>query len=280
MSDLTTSATSGRTHFLVVVVARLVEHGGSMMIRVAAAALFVVATAGSARAQAPGDVQLAPPGEVQPAPMAPPPLYVVQPPPRESVMANRWAVGLSIGHLSLSPQGSTDPSAKTDFGVGELSLRFRATLHLELELALGGGQQQNPDGTPGDLEAHTGMLAARYRFCAECPWNWWLMAGLGAASIVQHGATDQEVSDAQRPLAAVGIGIERRFRHFALNAELSAISLGAPKNADTIQPVLPPPAPSSSTSTQVPTMPPPPSPSGMTDKLSGGQLTIGASFYF
>jgi hypothetical protein len=192
-------------------------------------------------------------------------------------MANRWAVGLSIGHMSLAPKDT--PDNKTEFGVGELSLRFRATLHLELELAVGGGRQTLSDGTQGDLEAHTGMLAARWRFAPEHRWNWWLMAGLGGMSVVQHDATNQQVNDGQRPMAEFGVGIERRFHHFALQAELRGIGVGPQNNSSATPTMATPPGPSTSTSpASIST--PPTMMSTPDDHLSGGQLTIGASYYF
>src|ERR1041385_1765481 len=98
---------------------------GRMGFRLVTVSLFVAATA---YAQAPGEV----------APTAPPPTTDTScgggGDVHESVMANRWAVGLSIGSLGISPKDQ--PDNKTEFGVGSLSFRYRATLHLEIELAL------------------------------------------------------------------------------------------------------------------------------------------------
>jgi hypothetical protein len=255
-----------------------------MLLRFVAAGFVVVATAATAYAQAPGDqvpVEQAPvdysqpimaPGYVQPQPV------MVAPPVRASVMDNRWAVGLSVGQLTLAPKDS--PDQKTDFGVGQLSLRFRATLHLELELALGGGREQLKDGTQGDLETKTAMVALRYRFSAERPWNWWLMGGLGGMQAAPHGSDDQTFKDSERPLGALGIGLERRWTNFALHAELAAVAVGPQKNQD--QPVvygtgMGGVAPGTTTT--------PPQPQGgstmtTSDNYSGGQFTIGASYYF
>lgn len=241
-----------------------------MSLRVAAAVGFVVAaTAATAHAQAPGEVEPNAPGMT--------PVIVAAPPAHESVMANRWAIGLAIGHLGITPKNATDNSQQTDFGIGELSLRYRATLHLELELAVGGGQQQMKDGTQGDLEAKTGAIALRYRFCPEGEWNWWLMGGFGGLQVAQHGSTDQQFQDSERPLGELGIGVERRFHRFALHAELRAIDVGPPKNQTMpVTGTIAPPAPSQTT------QPPAPQQPSMTDSdhLSGGQLTIGASYYF
>ena len=236
-----------------------------MMLRAATVAILVVAaTAATARAQAPGEM----PAEAGPGMYAP----VAAAPRPESVMDNRWAVGLSVGQLTLAPKDT--PDDKTQFGVGELSLRVRATPHLELELAVGGGQQQLSDGTQGDLEAHVAALGLRYRFAIEQHWNWWLMGGLGGVSVVQHGATDQQVQDANRPLGELGIGVEHRWHYFAIQAELRAVSVGPMK--DQTQPVMGTASPPSTTTTT----PQPPVMSTTADHLSGGQLTIGASYYF
>ena len=254
-----------------------------MLPRVVAAGFVVVATAATAYAQAPGDYQGQPSYDSQPTyesqPIMPPgyvspqPIVVAQP-PRPSVMDNRWAIGLAFGHMTLAPKDS--PDQKSDFGVGQLSLRFRATLHLELELALGGGREQLQDGTQGDLETKTGMLALRYRFAVEHPWNWWIMGGLGGIQAAPHGSDDQTFKDSERPMGQLGIGLERRWTNFALHAELAGISVGPPK-ANT-QPVYGTGTGAPSTTTQ------PPAPTGTmmttSDQLSGGQLTIGASYYF
>jgi opacity protein-like surface antigen len=216
------------------------------------ASLFAAHTA---FAQAPGE-QPANFAPVQPVLVAPPP-----PPPM------RWSVGLSIGGLGLAPESM--PDNKTNFSIGELSLQYRPTYHLELQLQLGGGREQLPDNKgQGDLEASTVALSLRYRFRPAQAWNWWLSAGVGAITVASHEATDQEKKDASRGMFQLGIGLERRWTHFALNAELRAVGVGQKDpSQDMATPVAnttntPPPA----------TMP--------DDKVSGGQFTIGANYYF
>ena len=232
------------------------------MLRLVVASLFVTATA---FAQAPGEVE-----PVAPAP-APAPVVYCGGDVHESVMANRWAVGLSVGSLGLAPKDQ--PNDKTQFGVGELSVRFRATLHLELELAVGGGRQQLQNGQQGDLQVNTGMLDLRYRFAPESKWNWWLMAGLGSLSVTQHDSTQDQQKAAEKPLGALGIGIERRFHHFAIDAELRAIGTGE-KHQD------PQAQPATGAAMMTTTQPPPPAMTQPAQKLSGGVFTIGASYYF
>jgi len=226
---------------------------------------LLVATA--AHAQAPGEMA---PGQAPAVAPAPQPVVVV-PAARESVMANRWAVGLSFGALGVAPEENQDD--KTNFRVGEISLRYRATRHLELELAFGGGRQVLEDDSEGSLEASTGLLAARWRFMPEHKWNWFLMAGIGGTSIADHEASSEERDAQNRGMFALGAGVERRFRHFALQAELRAIGMGPRDSADA-EPAV------DVMSGTAPAATPPPAPTSASDKLSGGTFTIGASYYF
>src|SRR6476619_6294526 len=97
-----------------------------------------------AHAQAPGEVQpvVIAPVVAQPVVVAP---VVIQPgapgvapapapeagcEPRPAVMDHRWAVGFSVGGMSVAP--SDTPDDQTHFTVGELALRFRVARHFEL----------------------------------------------------------------------------------------------------------------------------------------------------
>jgi opacity protein-like surface antigen len=235
-----------------------------MSLRLIIASLFV---AGTAYAQAPDESNppVAAPGMVAPVVVAPI-AVAARCGDCIPVMANRWSVGLSIGGMGLAPQSASDD--KTNFSIGELAVRFRATPHLEIELAVGGGRQ-NDNGMDGDLEVNTAAIALRYRFMPYRKWNLYALAGIGGASVVSHEASDQERNDATRPLFELGFGIERRFTHFALSAELRGVALGETKAESDAMPV---------TTDASTTMPPPATTS--TDKLSGGQFTIGASYYF
>jgi hypothetical protein len=240
-------------------------------------ALIPVLVAATAHAQAPGEfVPMAnPPG----TPMAGPPgTVMVVAPAGIPVMENRWAIGLSVGSLSIAPKDQ--PDDKTKFGIGELSLRYRATVHLELELALSGGREQLSDGTQGDRDVNVGMVGARYRFCAFSEWNWWLGGSIGSLSVTPTGASDQDKRDAQRPMGALSIGIEHRWRQFAIQAELRGFGVGEPKNSDA-KAAPAPVAVMTPAGTNQPV--PPPQPAVMTapsQQQSGGMLTIGASYYF
>ena len=233
------------------------------------AVLVPLLVAATANAQAPGEeAPIAPPG------MAAPVVVAAAPAPEVAVMSNRWAVGMSVGSLSIAPKDQ--PDNKTDFGIGQLSLRYRATYHLELELAVGGGTEQLQDGTQGSRETNVGMLGLRYRFAADRHWNWWLGGSIGSISVTQTGATDQEKQDAQRPLGALAIGVEHRWQQFALHAELRAFGVGEPKNQTDVK-AAPTVMPDGSTTMQPP---PPTTSSPASDQQSGGMFTIGASYYF
>jgi opacity protein-like surface antigen len=221
-----------------------------------------------AHAQAPGEVQ---PVVVAPVVVAP---VVVSPgvapvgapapgcEPRPAVMNDRWAIGFSVGGMSIAP--SDTPDDQTHFTVGELALRFRVARHFELELAVGGGRERTPDNMDGDLQVSTAALALRYRFRPEQHWNWFVMAGLGGAAIARHDATSQERSDATQPMFVAGIGTEYRFDHLALQAELRGFGLGTAKT---------------DTTTQMTSAPSDPN-AGADIQRSGGTLSLGLSYYF
>ncbi|HEU4726794.1 MAG TPA: outer membrane beta-barrel protein [Kofleriaceae bacterium] len=223
----------------------------------------------AAHAQAPGELApVAAPEGACGAPCGCGPVQVGE--VRESVMDNRWAIGLSVGSMSLAPDGQ--PDDKTSFTIGELALRFRATPHLELELSAGGGREQLDNNEQGDLEVNTVALAARYRFNPEGRWNWFLMGGLGGASVTFHDATQKEREDATHPLGMLGVGIERRFHHFALQAEARVVGIGD-KHHDAAMDA---PVQEAAMSTVVT----PPTTTSPADRLGGGSITLGASYYF
>jgi hypothetical protein len=205
-----------------------------------AVALFVclVGTA-TAYAQAPGE-------------------YVIAAPPAvgyHDVMADRWSVGFGIGSVSLhAPQ--TDP---TGYGIGELALRFRLTPHVELESTFGAGDSSDKSTSVG-----LATLGVRYIFQPRADWNVWVMGALGVLDVTMDPQASSS-TPIERSMAQLGMGIERRFAHFALQAEARAIGASAPKAANDA-------ARADATSTMTPAM--------ATDTLSGGELTLGASYYF
>ena len=239
------------------------------------ASLFV---ATSAYAQAPGDYAepaseeavasaevVVAPGMVAPVVVAPTP-----PPPRP----RRWSVGLGVGSLSLAPHGA--PDVETEYGIGQLAVRYLATRHLEIELAFGGGREKLEDGEEGDREVSQGVLALRYRFSPGRRWNWWLMAGMGSLGVTRHEATKEEQDYAQQSTLQFGVGLERLWRRFALQLELRAVGVKAHDAED--MPVRGEITDADGTMTPYPEKEPPTTNAG--DGMSGGQLVFSGNYYF
>lgn len=238
---------------------------------------FVVApllVAATAYAQAPGDY--AETGDVSPPGMTPvaQPQVVVQPAPRPL----RWSIGVGFGSVGLAPH--QDPENETDFAIGQLAVRYRATTHLEIELAVAGGREQLEDGEDGDREVNQAVLALRYRFSPQRAWNWWLMAGMGSLTVASQYASDEEREAASQSTLQLGVGLERRFRHFAFQVEARAVGV-APNDEMTadVKPV-PPPVMDDGTGGKEPVPYDPPYSYTSRDGLKGGQLTLGVSYYF
>ncbi len=233
-----------------------------MKLPVVAASLFVAATA---YAQAPAEYEEASgaPGMAEPVPVVPTPE-----PPRP----RRWSVGLGIGSLDLAPHSA--PDAKTQFGVGQIAVRYLATRHLEIELAFAGGREQLEDGNEGDHELSQAVLALRYRFSPGQRWNWWLMAGMGSLAVTRTEPTDEERDAAEQSTLQLGVGLERRWSRFALQLELRAVGVKAHDMPEEK------PVPGIMTDTGELVPPPNPPATDAGDGMSGGQLLISGNYYF
>lgn len=206
------------------------------------------------------------------APGAPPTVLIASQGRRESVMARRWSIGLSAGGMGLAHKDDGDGD-DTGFAIGELALRYRLTRHLELEVSGGGGLEEHADSEdlqPSDLEIVSGTLAARWRFNPEARWNLFAMGGIGAAAITRHDATDEEREDATLPMVVAGLGIERRFRNFAVHAEVRGFGIGRHDDDDDDDvDVAARLAPGAPVTTEDPDT-----------QLVGGRFTVGLSYYF
>lgn len=194
-----------------------------MKLWLALAPLVLASTA--AHAQAPGDYDdgsggFAPPSMAPEVAPAPPP-----PPPR----VRRWSVGVGLGQTALAPHSA--PDSETEFAVGQLAVRVLATRHLEVELAFTGGSEQLEDGSDGSLELSQAVLALRWRFNPQRRWNWWLMAGMGTLAVTHEGASDEARDAAHQSTLQFGVGLERRWRRFALQAELRAVGVAPNEEA-------------------------------------------------
>lgn len=224
----------------------------------------------TAYAQAPGETYYAqPPSET--APVAP----VVVAPSRRNPMAQRWAIGLQLGGMGVSAEDAPDDAEETEFHTAELNVRFRATRRLEIFLAFTGGRQSVEDmygeETEGDLAMDMVTLGARFNFRPAHRWNWYLMAGIGSTLIAHHETPEEVRDDLRRPHAMFGIGLERRWTNFALQAELRGISVGEREEDDFEDMPVSDGAPRDNPEVDFATS---------NEELGGGQFTLGASFYF
>jgi hypothetical protein len=159
------------------------------------ALVLVLAMAGTAHAQAPGMT-------------APQP----QPP---SVMEKRWAVAADLALESVSPDGGSG----VPFGVFETAGRFRIRPEFEVGLSLDLGS-----GDGGDMATWALYADIRYRVPAEHPWNLVLLGSLGAIAL--YGKTAPDVERKPRGTLRTGIGVERRFGMFAVEADLKIFLVG------------------------------------------------------
>lgn len=233
-----------------------------MKLGLACASLLFASTA---FAQAPGEYGTASgaPGMSEPVHVPPAP-----PPPKP----HRWSIGLGVGSLGLAPHDA--PDMTTDFGVGQLAVRYRATHHLEIELAFAGGREQLGDHE-GDREVSQGVLALRYRFSPHRHWNWWLVAGMGSLAVTHVDASDDERESARQSTLQFGAGIEHRWERFALQLELRAVGVKAneakavPVVDSDVGMAVPPPMFPSRDGTLTPG-----------EGMSGGQLVLAGNYYF
>jgi opacity protein-like surface antigen len=190
-------------------------------------------------------------------------------------MQNRFSIGLSVGQATLANDAA--PDAKADFSIGELTLRYRLRPEWEAELVLGGGNEKLKDGSQGDRQLTSATIGLRYRFRPADQLNWYLLAGLGGSAVASSNATSDQRDAATRGHVQVGGGIEYRWTHFALQAEVRLTAMGQPKSAsdNTVMPV------TGGIDTPPSNVVPPPTPTTSSqDTMSGGQLTLGASYYF
>ena len=229
-----------------------------MTTRLLAASLVLVPTL--AFAQAPGSYYAQPPGET--APVAAP--VVVVPARQVEPMADRFAVNLNLGAFSVAPEDAPEGS-ETNFSLAELQLRFRATRRLEILLAFAGGREQLENDEEGDLAMDQVTLGLRFNFRPAHHWNWYLMAGFGSTLIAPHDTPEEFRDDLRRNHAVFGIGVEHRWRHFSLSAELRGVAV---EEREDMYETLPVDSGYDSASLM----------DGR--ELGGGQFTIGGSYYF
>jgi hypothetical protein len=232
----------------------------SATVRLAAATLF---TAGLAAAASTASAQEGPPGAcacaVPAAPVAP------------AAALPTWGVGLHMTSLALAPEAT--PDAKTEYGGGGLQLRYRLAPRWQLELSIDHVQERLPDGSEGTHHLQSGTLAALYHFRPHARWDWYVLAGVGATGDGDPALSKEERQASETGHVHVGAGVERRFRHLGIAAEVRAVGMAPPDDAATKDGTVMP------AGGDVPAMTVP-APEAGAKGTSGGMFTIAATYYF
>jgi hypothetical protein len=180
----------------------------------------------------------APPGmcacPVPAAPMAAEPMAAAQVAPPS---LPDWAIGLRLTSIGVHPADSSRDDDQTSYGGGGLEVRYRLAPRWELGLTLESAREVLDSGEAGDHELRLSMLQARFHLDPYARWDIYFTAGLGTAAIV---AADQDETpkDAIRGAASLGAGIERRFGHFGIAAELRALSIAPSDHGDDAAPLM------------------------------------------
>ena len=230
----------------------------------AAAPLAVALAAAPAAADPAFDPGSGPPGACDCA------VPVAAPTPPPAPALPRWAIGLRLESTTLTPKdGGSD--AKTQWGGGGLELRYRIAPRWELAASADGGREQLADGSQGDRVLVVDTLSARFHPRPYARWDLYAIAGVGVAQIQVTGA--QPSAGDVRGEGELGVGLERRFGHLGVAAELRAMGIAAPKaTADA--------APAMTTTGATSGGTPPPAAGAADGSLDGGVLTISAAYHF
>lgn len=194
--------------------------------------------------------QSGPPGQCDCAPPALPP----EPPPAWA--AQTIGVALRVGSLGL---GDRDSAEHQEVGTGGLGVRLRVSRRLELEAAIDHGEPRDGGGDLASITSATAAALLQLRPDAQL--GGYLLAGLGATTR-QWGEDGPKDT---RGHLAVGAGVEYRFGHLVIGAELRILALGeGDRDAEVGLDELSAAAPSSDER----------------DGRGGGQVTLSGGWYF
>lgn len=131
-----------------------------------------------------------------------------------------WGVGFHATGLGL--QSKADPEVKDDLGGAGIQGRYRLNARWELELAADHIQGERDDGLERDLRLMT--LGAMFHINPQSQWDFSVVAGLGGA---REDVTQKNKGQAafEHSQAYLGVALERRFQHIAIEAQLRAVGL-------------------------------------------------------
>jgi hypothetical protein len=212
--------------------------------------------------------QVGPPGMCDCA--APPP--VAPPAPAEGWDGSKWGIGLRLSSVTFHDPAS--PEQPTNFGGGGIEIGYRLGARWELTLALGGGQEKLEDGSEGTRQMSEGTLSAKYHLRPYRAWDVVLAAGFGSTAIYEERATDEMREEAAQGHIKLGVAVERRLRRWPVGLSIGLSMVGlAPveEDGDVAEPTRP--------GSGVP-MPDDVNLDDDDEGVSGGELTLGATYYF
>jgi len=189
----------------------------SQRLTFAALALAIPAAASTASAQgAPGSCDC----------YAPPPVVAVAPAPDEVDLSNRLGVGLHAVSMAIVPHDDPDADP-TELAGGGLQVRYRVSRRWELGLELATMRQHDEDGEPFGENIHVATVGAQLRMRPGRHLDWYFSGGLGGLHVGDHDDDEapSPAEDTGRALGYLGIGVEYRWQHLALGAEVRAVGI-------------------------------------------------------
>ncbi|HTJ46965.1 MAG TPA: hypothetical protein VL463_32905 [Kofleriaceae bacterium] len=193
----------------------------------------------------------------QPAMTPVTPVIVASPAPE----LPRWSIALRVSSFGIAPKDQ-DPNVEPDhYSGGGVELRYRLAPRWELGVLGQGGGQMLDDGSQGPGSFGMDLLTARVHLDPYARWDFYGTAGIGAAVMNVVGEAEQK----PRGAGMLGFGVERRFGHIGVSAELDAFGMGPQKMDET--------------TTQARTVTPPPA-SAPDNGFGGGSFTLAASYEF
>jgi hypothetical protein len=228
-----------------------------------AALTLVTATAGTASAQVVAGGG-GPPG----ACACEAPVVSVTPVAAAQPALRKWGVGLRMTSLTVAPEGSESADDQVSYGGGGFQLRYRIRPHWGLELAMDHVTEHHEDGTEGTRSLDSVSLSASYHFRPYSKWDWYVLLGFGGVADGNPDLTDEQREETAMGAGHIGAGVERRFNRFAIGAELRAVGMSPAEDDEVEDAPVRPGAPAMTV------------PAREEQKLSGGQLSIAATYYF
>jgi hypothetical protein len=142
------------------------------------------------------------------------------PAPDEVDLSNRLGVGLHAVSMAIVPHDDPDADP-TELAGGGLQVRYRVSRRWELGLELATMRQHDDNGEPFGENIHVATVGAHFRMRPGRHLDWYFSGGLGGLHVGEHD--DDEAEERGRALGY--IGLEYRWQHLALGAEVRAVGI-------------------------------------------------------